>query len=115
MRLPRKLDRQLGFYIWGCILIAVAWPLVIPLAIIWGAYKALSLIISSWCSSCSRPFSMYKAKSIVIKSYWEKACLDGSPDLRYKRNVKHYELRETWVCKRCALTKVKEVSRVDSY
>ncbi len=111
MRLPKELDRQLGLYIWGTILFALFWPLAIP----WGIYKICALTVDRWCFKCGKPYALYKSKSTILNSYWEKACLDGSPDMRYKRNSKHSEVEEIWMCKHCSATKVKVVSHVESY
>jgi hypothetical protein len=69
---------------WLLILFCFTWPLLIP----WGFYCFICYLAKSYCSDCKKIFFMKNVNEIVTRSYWEKACLDGTPDFRYKSNSK---------------------------
>ena len=52
---------------------------------------------------------------VVTRAYWEKACLDGTPDLRYKSNSKIEEYTVTYECKKCSRVKKQNRERTSSY
>ncbi len=109
--LPKELDRELGLIFWGIIALFILWPFVI----LWLIFKIMAFIVSRWCFSCYKPFSISRESSVLLKSYWEKACLDGSPNLRYKHNTKYEEYKEVYICNSCGDRKEKIKVTKESY
>ena len=111
LRISKQLDRRLGLLFWGSIGLVILWPFAIILIV----YEAVVYVLKGWCFNCYKPFGMRKLKEDMHLTYWEKQCLDGTPDLRYKQNKKYERFRETCICKYCGVSKTKMKTRIKSY